>query len=65
MPKKGTCSRLKKFYGQITITDKGQLAIPIELRRELDLKSGDKLLVIKRDDCQGLNLIKASEIDSF
>ena len=69
MPKKqsgkGICQRQKKFYGVITITDKGQIAIPIELRRELGLEMGDKLLVIKRGDDQGVNLIKDSAIDSF
>ena len=63
--KKGQCQKQKVFYGSIKITDKGQLAIPIELRRELDIKKGDKLLVIKRKDCQGFNLIKEDSINDF
>lgn len=62
---KGTCSRKQKFYGMVTLTDKGQLAIPVDLRRELKLDKGDKLMVIKRGDGKGLNLIKANEIDNF
>ncbi len=63
--KKGTCSKKKKFYGLITITDKGQIAIPIELRRDLGINKGDKLLIIKRTDNKGINLLKANTIDDF
>ena len=64
MPK-GYCERKKKFYGLITLTDKGQLAIPVELRRELQLKKGDQLMVVKRQDGFGLNLIKSEAIEKF
>jgi len=63
--KHGVCARKKVFYGLITITDKGQIAIPAELRRELMIDRGDKLIVIKRKDGKGLNLIKAEEVDRF
>jgi len=49
----------------VTLTDKGQLAIPIDLRRELGIDKGDKLIVVKRKDGTGLNLIKAEAIDHF
>lgn len=49
----------------ITLTDKGQVAIPIELRRELKIDKGDKLMVIKRKDGKGINLIKSGTIDDF
>ena len=62
---KGYCARQKKFYGLITLTDKGQLAIPVELRRELQLEKGDQLMVVKRQDGFGLNLIKAEAIEKF
>lgn len=62
---KGTCNKKKIFYGQVTITEKGQLAIPVELRRELGVEKGDQLLVMKRKDGKGINLIKANTIDDF
>ena len=62
---KGTCLRNKKFFGIITLTEKGQLAIPVELRRILDLKKGDKLAVIKRKDNQGVNLVKADAFENI
>lgn len=40
-------------YGLSTVSDKGQIAIPVVIRRELDLKKGDKLLIIKRSDNAG------------
>ncbi|NQT49627.1 AbrB/MazE/SpoVT family DNA-binding domain-containing protein [Candidatus Kuenenbacteria bacterium] len=63
--KKGVCTKKKLFYGMVTLTDKGQLAIPIDLRRELGIDKGDKLIVVKRKDGTGLNLIKAEAIDHF
>jgi len=62
---KGICKRRKKFFGLITVTNRGQIAIPVELRRELKIKTGDKLIVLKRNDNQGINLLKADAIDSF
>lgn len=62
---KGTCLKRKKFYGIITLTEKGQIAIPIDIRRDLDLKKGEKLVVIKREDGKGINLIKSDEIEGL
>lgn len=35
----------KHFYGTTTIGEKGQVVIPMEARKAMGLKSGDKLLV--------------------
>jgi AbrB family looped-hinge helix DNA binding protein len=56
--KKGICTYKKGFYGIITVSEKGQIAIPIEARRELDIKTGDKLFVLRKKDNSGLVLIK-------
>ncbi len=61
----GICKKKKSFYGMITITDKGQIAIPVELRKELQINKGDKLMVIKRKDGKGINLVKSEAIDDF
>jgi len=63
--KKGICQKKKKIYGFITVTDKGQVAIPIELRKELNIEKGDKLIVVKRNDQNGVNLIKVGAMDKF
>lgn len=49
----------KRFYGAITVSDRGQIVIPAEARRDFNIKVGDKLLVLG-DLEQGLALIKAS-----
>ena len=35
----------KKFYGSVTVSERGQIAIPIDARKDFDIKTGDKLLV--------------------
>lgn len=58
MSSKGICTYKKGFYGLITVSEKGQIAIPIDARRELGIKPGDKLLVLSRKDKMGIILIK-------
>lgn len=51
----------KRFYGAITVSDRGQIVIPAEARRDFNIQVGDKLLVLG-DMEQGLALIKASDL---
>jgi AbrB family looped-hinge helix DNA binding protein len=51
----------KRFYGAITVSDRGQIVIPAEARRDFNIEVGDKLLVLG-DLEQGLALIKASTL---
>ena len=37
-------------YGVVTVSDKGQIAIPIDIRKHLGINQGDKLFVVKRKD---------------
>ena len=52
-------------YGLVTVTDKGQISIPVNIRRELNLDSVDKLFIIKRKDGAGFVLIKLEMIDKL
>ncbi|RLI76554.1 AbrB family transcriptional regulator [Archaeoglobales archaeon] len=56
---------MRIVYGVVTVSDKGQIAIPADLRRDLDIKQGDKLFVLKRRDEAGLTLIKLEKIDEL
>jgi len=49
----------KRFYGAITVSERGQIVIPAEARRDFNIQVGDKLLVLG-DLEQGLALIQAS-----
>jgi AbrB family looped-hinge helix DNA binding protein len=35
----------KKFYGAITVSERGQIVIPADARRDFGINTGDKLLV--------------------
>ncbi len=63
--KKGKCMKDQIAYGLVTISDKGQIAIPINIRRELNLSSGDKLFIIKRKDGAGFTFVKLGLIDKL
>lgn len=51
----------KRFYGAITVSERGQIVIPAEARRDFNIQVGDKLLVLG-DLEQGLALMKASAL---
>jgi AbrB family looped-hinge helix DNA binding protein len=51
----------RRFYGSITVSDRGQIVIPAEARRDFNIEVGDKLLVLG-DLEQGLAIIKASNL---
>jgi len=53
--------RGKKFYGSVTVSERGQIAIPAEARKDFDIKTGDKLLVLG-DLERGIALAKANFI---
>lgn len=36
----------KKFYGSVTVSERGQIVIPAEARKDFSIKTGDKLLVL-------------------
>lgn len=52
-------------YGVVTVSEKGQIAIPVNLRRDLGISQGDRLMVLKRKDKAGLSLIKLDKIDEL
>jgi AbrB family looped-hinge helix DNA binding protein len=35
----------KKFYGSVTVSERGQIVIPASARKDFNIKTGDKLLV--------------------
>jgi AbrB family looped-hinge helix DNA binding protein len=49
----------KKFYGSVTVSERGQIVILAEARRDFGIEVGDKLLVFG-DLERGIGLVKAS-----
>lgn len=61
----GTCSKMRIVYGVVTVSDKGQIAVPVDLRKDLEIKQGDKLMVLKRRDDSGFTLLKLDKMDDL
>jgi AbrB family looped-hinge helix DNA binding protein len=53
-----------QFYGAATIGERGQVMIPAEARRAMDLKKGEKLLVFGMG-CDMITFSKLSKIEQF
>ena len=49
----------KKFYGSVTVSERGQIVIPAEARKDFGIKTGDKLLVLG-DLEKGIALAKST-----
>lgn len=52
-----------QFAGWVTVSSKGQVALPIKIRKKLNINIGDRLLIISRKDKDGINLIKSEALD--
>lgn len=50
------------LYGWITVSGKGQIAIPARARQELKIKTGDKLMILRRKNKDGFSLVKLDSI---
>jgi AbrB family looped-hinge helix DNA binding protein len=48
-----------RLYGTIKVGDRGQVVIPAEARKELDIKPGDLLLAMTGRNRRALTLVKA------
>jgi len=55
----------KKFYGSTTVGEKGQVVLPAELRRDLEIKTGEKLavLVLKKRGMEGIIMVKSKALN--
>jgi AbrB family looped-hinge helix DNA binding protein len=51
--------RRKKFYGSVTVSERGQIVIPTAARGDFGIEAGDKLLVLG-DLNKGIALVKGS-----
>jgi AbrB family looped-hinge helix DNA binding protein len=52
-----------QFSSWVTVSNKGQIAIPIGIRKQLNINTGDRMLVIVRKDKDGINLIKSEVLN--
>ena len=54
-----------RSYGPATVGERGQLVIPAELRKALDIKSGDRLMVFAAPDKKLISLMPEKEFSKF
>jgi AbrB family looped-hinge helix DNA binding protein len=53
------------FVGAVTVGERGQVVIPAEARKKLNISTGDKLLVMTHPSNEGLIMFKAAAIRQF
>lgn len=54
-----------KIYGAVTVGERGQIVIPAELRKILNIKSGDQLIVFAMLDKKIINLMPSKDFNKF
>ncbi|OHD63344.1 MAG: hypothetical protein A2176_00090 [Spirochaetes bacterium RBG_13_51_14] len=48
----------KIVYGVVKVSPKGQIVIPVDLRSDLGIKTGDQLVVTRSKDGEGILVLK-------
>lgn len=48
-----------RLYGTVKVGDRGQVVIPAEARKELEIKPGDLLFVMAGRNRRGIAMVKA------
>jgi len=59
------CSPEEVFLGAVTVGERGQVVIPAEARKKLDIHPGDKLLVMSHPFATGIILTKVDAMREF
>jgi AbrB family looped-hinge helix DNA binding protein len=54
-----------KVYGAITVGERGQIVIPAELRKALNIKPADQLMVFAKLDKKVISLMPAKDFSRF
>ena len=54
----------KRFYGSVTVSERGQIVIPAEARKDFGIRAGDKLLILGDLD-QGIAIVTLSGIQKM
>ncbi len=49
----------------VTVSTKGQIALPVSMRRDLDIDAGDKLVAYTSGDVIMLKVLKIPKLDEF
>jgi len=53
------------FYGTVTVGERGQIVIPADARRDLEIETGEKLIVLGMPNKNHLMICKLDSIREF
>ncbi|MBI2843942.1 MAG: AbrB/MazE/SpoVT family DNA-binding domain-containing protein [Armatimonadetes bacterium] len=65
LKKQTWCSLDEQFFGAVTVGERGQVVIPADARKKLDINPGDKLLVMGHPYGAGVVLAKIESMREF
>lgn len=51
------------FYGVVNVSHNGQVVIPAKLRKDLNIKHGDQLIIARGNDGEDIILLKLEKLD--
>ncbi len=54
-----------KIYGTVKVGDRGQVVVPAQARKDLNIKPGDLLLVMAGRNKRGIAMVKADAMREF
>lgn len=54
-----------KFFGSVTVGERGQVVIPAEVRKYFKIKSGDKLVVLGKPGMDMFSFVPAENFNQF
>jgi AbrB family looped-hinge helix DNA binding protein len=60
-----TIMKKPTFYGSTTVGERGQIVLPVKLRKDFKIIKGDKLLVIVDPHGSRINLVNPDTMNQF
>ena len=54
-----------KVYGLVTIDDKGQIIIPSELQKALNIRTGDQLIIFSEHELNSICLMPSKDLRKY
>ena len=63
--KKELANSATKLFGTATVGSKGQIVIPVDARKKLNIETGDQLLILGNEATRVIAIIKTDEIGAF
>ncbi len=54
-----------KVYGTAMVGERGQLVIPASLRKDLDIKAGDRLMIFAKIDRKMISIMREKDFSDF